>query len=159
VDQWAAYKDFLRDELGVFLGREALLALHYFHDRAGRLLGTQPNTRWDTAHANIRATAWDLYFLRFADRMFEWDGELLSLPYPATNERALANFAKLTKIEKLVSAAPGTLTPVISYDMSALGSKRPPGGVDFGTGMTNQVVVGDELYEATVGRLSQLLPA
>lgn len=158
-DQWAEYKDFLKNELGVFMGREALLALHYFHDLAGRLLGTQPNTPWDTAYANIRSTAWDLYFLRFADQMFEWDGQLLMLPYPATNEKALANFAKLTKIETLIPTASANLTPVVNYDLSSLGSKRPPGGIDFGTGRTNQAVLDDSLYDATVGRLSSLLPA
>ncbi|MGO0790915.1 hypothetical protein ACTOWA_13720 [Herbaspirillum seropedicae] len=159
VEQWAKYKDFLRNELGVFMGREALLALHYFNDLAGKLLGTQSNTRWDAACKNIRSTAWDLYFLRFADQMFEWDGQLLILPYPATNERALANFAKLTKIERLIPTASNNLTPVVSYDLSLLGDKRPPGDIDMGTGRGTPVVVEDSLYESTVGRLSGLLQA
>lgn len=159
ADQWAEYKDFLKNELGVFMGREALLALHYFNDLAGRLLGTQPNTPWDTARANIKSTAWDLYFLRFSDQMFEWDGEFLMLPYPATNERALANFAKLTKIERLIPTAPGSLTPVVSYDTSLLGSRVPSGEIDIGTGRTSPVIVDDSLYDATVGRLNRLLPS
>ncbi|MNK26502.1 hypothetical protein D3C87_448400 [compost metagenome] len=158
AEQWEEYKDFLKNELGVFMGREALLALHYFNDLAGKLLGTQSNTPWDTAYANIKSTAWDLYFLRFADQMFEWDGELLMLPYPATNERALANFAKLTKIERLVPTSSENLMPVVSYDLSALGSEKPVGGMDFGTGRDNQVVIDDSLYDATLGRLSSLLP-
>lgn len=159
MDQWAEYKDFLKDELGMFMGREALLALHYFNDLAGRLLGTQPNTPWDTARANIKSTAWDLYFLRFADQMFDWDGQLLMLPYPATNERALANFAKLTKIERLIPAAAGGLTPVVSYDLSLLGPKSPPRGIDIGTGRVDRGTVDDALYDATVGRLNRLLPS
>lgn len=159
AEQWAEYKDFLKNELGVFMGREALLALHYFHDLAGRLLGTQSNTTWDTAYANIKSTAWDLYFLRFSDQMFEWDGQLLVLPYPATNERALANFAKLTKIERLVPTVSEKLMPLVSYDLSSLGPDKPMGGIDYGTGHVNQVVIDDSLYDATLGRLSSLLSA
>lgn len=159
LEQWSAYREFLKNELGVLMGREALLALHYFHDLAGRLLGTQPNTRLDKALANLRSTAWDLYFLRFADQMFDWDGETLMLPYPATNERELANFAKLTRIERLMSDASGNLLPVVSYDLAALPSNGLAGGIDLGTGGAKDVAVSDALYDATVGRLSSLLPA
>jgi hypothetical protein len=80
------------------------------------------------------------------------------LPYPATNERALANFAKLTKIERLLPTASESLTPVVSYDVSLLGSKMPSGDIDIGTGRASPVIIDDSLYDATVGRLNRLLP-
>jgi hypothetical protein len=158
MDKMEAFCSFLRD-LDTVLAREAHLALHYFHDKAGRLLGIQPNTPIERALSTIRSTAWDLLLLRVPEFSFSGDPEELRLGYIATQESSLAALAKLFTIASIHgdrSASRGL--PLVAYDAAGL----PPDVEipDFGARPRSEIPkrlpVG--LHEALVAELRRVLP-
>lgn len=118
--QWELLMKFLANDLDVILAREAHLALHYFHDKAGKLLGIQTNTPFERAISIIRSTAWDMYLLRFPELFFSGSPDELCVNYIATQEKSLARLAKLFFVESISSSTSGRLQPIIGYNMNEL---------------------------------------
>ncbi|WP_208910498.1 hypothetical protein [Paracidovorax avenae] len=111
---------FLRKDLGIMLAREAHLALHYFCDRAGKLLGIQSNTSVEKALGTVRSTAWDIFLLRFPEILFSESPSELCISYVATQEKRLQEFARLFTIERVHSSSSSGLAPHVSYDLSGI---------------------------------------
>lgn len=111
---------FLRKDLGIMLAREAHLALHYFCDRAGKLLGIQSNTSVEKALSTVRSTAWDIFLLRFPEKLFSESPSELCIAYVATHEKRLQELARLFTIERIHSNSSGSLVPHVSYDLSGI---------------------------------------
>ncbi|MBX9349168.1 hypothetical protein K5M36_18970 [Chromobacterium vaccinii] len=111
---------FLREDLGIMLAREAHLALHYFCDRAGRLLGIQSNTAVEKALGTVRSTAWDIFLLRFPEMLFSESPSELCIAYVATHEKRLQELARLFTIERIHSNSSSGFAPHVSYDLSSI---------------------------------------
>jgi hypothetical protein len=111
---------FLKDGLGIMLGREAHMALHYFSGIAGRLLGVQASTPYTTALKNIRSTAWDMFLLRVPEGLYTEAPDELCISYIATQEKQLHTLAKLFTLERIFSTEQNGFTPIISYNMKML---------------------------------------
>jgi len=111
---------FLRQDLGIMLAREAHLALHYFCDRAGKLLGIQSSTPFENALATVKSTAWDIFLLRFPEMLFTESPEEVCIAYVATQEKRLQELARLFTIERIHSSRSGGFTPHVSYDLSSM---------------------------------------
>ena len=94
IEQYNEFKRFLKNDLGVFLAREVHLAMHYFCDNAGRLLGIQSNTPKEKAVSIIKSTAWDIYLLRMPEIMFPESPSEVCISYVATQEKQLQALAK-----------------------------------------------------------------
>jgi hypothetical protein len=126
----AQFEAFLDQDLDARLAREALLALHYFHDRAGRLLGIQPNTNKMRASAMLRSTAWDMYLIRLPEQFFSGSPTELCLSFIATQEKQLYQLTRLFFVESLIGYANGSVLPVIGYNATELpaeaASYQPP---------------------------------
>ncbi|ANB01187.1 hypothetical protein ECTOBSL9_0243 [Ectothiorhodospira sp. BSL-9] len=111
---------FLREDLGIMLSREAHLALHYFCDRAGKLLGIQSNTTVEKALCIVRSTAWDMFLLRFPEMLFSESPSELCIAYVATHEKRLQELARLFTIERIHSNGSSGFAPQVSYDLSGI---------------------------------------
>lgn len=120
LQQYEMFKKFLEHDLGAMLAREAHLALHYFYDKAGRLLGTQASTPFKRAASNISSTAWDMYFLRFPELLFSGSPTEMSLAFIATQEKQLAALARLFSVESIIGSRSNGILPVIGYQSSGL---------------------------------------
>ncbi|MDU8573262.1 hypothetical protein RYA98_13055 [Pseudomonas syringae] len=112
--------NFLKNGLGIMLGREAHMALHYFSGIAGRLLGVQASTPYITALKNIRSTAWDMFLLRVPEGLYTEAPDELCISYIATQEKQLHTLAKLFTLERIFSTEKNGFTPIISYNMKML---------------------------------------
>lgn len=112
--------NFLKDGLGIMLGREAHLALHYFSGSAGRLLGIQASTPYNTALKNIRSTAWDMFLLRVPEGLYTEAPNELCISYIATQEKQLHTLARLYTLERIFSTERNGFIPIISYNMEML---------------------------------------
>ncbi|WP_155988715.1 hypothetical protein [Thioalkalivibrio sp. ALE17] len=111
---------FLREDLGIMLAREAHLALHYFCDRTGKLLGIQANTSVKKALGTVRSTAWDMFLLRFPEMLFSETPAELCIAYVATHEKRLQELARLFTIERIHSNSSSGFAPQVSYDLSSI---------------------------------------
>lgn len=111
---------FLRKDLGIMLAREAHLALHYFCDLTGKLLGIQSSTPVEKALGIVRSTAWDIFLLRFPEVLFSESPPELCIAYVATHEKRLQELARLLTIERIHGNGSGGLQPVVSYDPSRI---------------------------------------
>lgn len=111
------FRSFLRNQLDVTLAREEILALHYFCDLAGRLIGVQTNTRADKALNYVSSTAWDLFLIRFPEFFFEGTNTELYIPYIATREKKLAELASLMTLERIHYFGTGSILPIVGYSM------------------------------------------
>lgn len=120
VEQYREFMRFLKNDLGGLLGREAHLAIHYFCDNAGRLLGIQPNTPKQKAKSIIKSTAWDMYLLRMPEIMFSDSPSEVCISYVATQEKQLQALAKLFSIERIQSFRDSGATPVVGFNTSGL---------------------------------------
>lgn len=138
------FHDFVDAVFGVQMAREAHLAAHYFAGLAGSLLGIQASTPAERAIRTIRATAWDIFLLRFPE------GSLrncldVNLMYVATKEVQLYELGRLFSLEAVFGDPAGPI-PVLAYDLDQIAepvrdrlaaldiptrpptSKRPPSG-------------------------------
>ncbi len=157
-EQHEAFLAFLERDLGAILARESHLALHYFYDLAGSLLGVQSNTPIDRALANITSTTWDMYFLRMPELFFSGSPTEMCLPFIATQEKQLGRLARLFSVESIVSTPEGDLLPIIGYATHELPKEatgtpprvRPP--------HTGRKAVPAGLRDAMVGELRRVLP-
>lgn len=111
---------FLREDLGIMLAREAHLALHYFCDRAGKLLGIQSNTSIEKALSTIQSTAWDIFLLRFPEMLFSESPYELCIAYVATHEKRLQELARLFTIERIHSNSSSGFASHVRYDLSSI---------------------------------------
>lgn len=120
IEQYREFMSFLKNELGFTLGREAHLAIHYFCDHAGRLLGIQPNTGKHKAKSIIKSTAWDLYLLRMPEIMFDAPHSEICISYISTQEKKLQELAQLFSVERIESFGRTGITPIIGYNTIGL---------------------------------------
>ncbi len=120
IEQLTEFERFLTEDLKIVMGRELHLALHYFCDNAGKLLGVQSNTGFDKAASIIKSTAWDLYLLRIPEILFTESPDELTIAYIATQEKKLQELAKLFTIERIVGCEEGKITPLVSFDLSGI---------------------------------------
>ena len=120
MEQYHEFLRFLKNDLGLLLAREAHLAIHYFCDNAGRLLGIQSNTPKQKAVAIIKSTAWDIYLLRMPEIMFTESPSEVCISYVSTQEKQLQALAKLFSIEKIECFSEAGLTPLVGFNMSGL---------------------------------------
>jgi hypothetical protein len=154
-----AFRTFLVRDMEILLAEEAHFALHYFHGKAGTLLGIQSNTPVERALAIVSSTAWDMFLLRFYYQFFSEDPKELRVVYMATQEKTLASIAKLYSVAALYGDDRGRVFPVVGYDTSAL-----PAGVLLSDSMPRaplttprRVPVG--LREALIKEFRRVLPA
>lgn len=123
VEQYREFQRFLKNDLGMLLGREAHLAVHYFCDKAGRLLGIQSNTPKEKAKSIIKSTAWDIYLLRMPEVMFSEATSEVCISFVATQEKQLQALAQLFSIERIECFREVGLTPVVGFNMSGIPKK------------------------------------
>ena len=88
------FEAFQKETLGIGMAREFFLAMMYFNNAAGKLLGVQANTSSQKTHDIVASTAWDL--LRIPEFKFNKTAEPYVIPYIVTKEKQLAHFADLT---------------------------------------------------------------
>lgn len=119
-DKQDAFLSFLKNDLGLILGREAHLALHYFSGAAGKLVGVESSMSFEKALSKISSTAWDMFLLRFQEMLFTDESEEVCVGYIATQEKSLDNLARLFTIERIECGDSGHILPQVSYDVSAL---------------------------------------
>ena len=158
LKQHEAFLAFLERDLGAILARESHLALHYFYDQAGSLLGIQPNTPTDRALATIASTTWDMYLLRMPELFFSGSPTEMCLSFIATQEKQLGRLARLFSVESIVGTPEGDLLPAIGYAMHELPEEArgsPPSVRPPHTGRKS-VPVG--LRDAMVNELRRVLP-
>lgn len=117
VEQYNEFIRFLKQDLGIMLAREAHLALHYFCDNAGRLLGIQSNTPKEKAISIIKSTAWDIYLLRMPEVLFSESCHDVCIAYVSTQEKQLQALARLFTIEQIESFDSANIMPVVSFSM------------------------------------------
>lgn len=158
LKQHEAFLTFLERDLGAMLARESHLALHYFYDQAGSLLGIQPNTPITRALATITSTTWDMYFLRMPELFFSESPTEMCLAFLATQEKQLGRLARLFSVESIVGTPEGDFLPVIGYSMQELpdeviDSQPPIQPLHMGR---KAVPVG--LRDAMVNELRRVLP-
>ena len=120
VEQYNELKRFLINDLGILLAREAHLALHYFCDNAGRLLGIQSNTSKEKAISIIKSTAWDIYLLRMPEIMFSESPSEVCISYVSTQEKQLQALAKFFSIERIECFRNSGLTPIVGFSMAGI---------------------------------------
>lgn len=158
LKQHEAFLAFLERDLGAILARESHLALHYFYDQAGSLLGIQPNTPIDRALAIVTSTTWDMYFLRMPELFFSGSPTEMCLSFIATQEKQLGRLARLFSVESIIGTPEGDLLPVIGYAMHALPkeAKGSPPPVRPPHRGRKTVPVG--LRDAMVNELRRMLP-
>lgn len=113
-------EDFLGQTIGLRLGREAHLAIHYFCGRGGSLLGTKANSKFESALRVVRSTAWDLYLMRFPEHSFNDADDLVMVPFVATREAQLAELGKLMCVERIIAGRDGRKTPVLGFRLTGL---------------------------------------
>lgn len=116
IEQYNEFIRFLEYDLEIMLAREAHLSLHYFFDKAGRLLVIQSNTPIEKATSIIKSTAWDIFLLRMPEIMFHNNPEEICIAYVSTQEKKLQSLAKLFTIENIAFQNGGML-PGVSYNM------------------------------------------
>ena len=117
VEQYEALLEFMCSGLRVMLKREAHLALHYFCDNAGKLLGVQSSTKAEKAYKMIRATAWDMFLLRMPEALFSQSLDDVCVTYVATHEKALRKLAELYTIDR-ISVNGTTISSELGFDLS-----------------------------------------
>lgn len=117
VDQYKGFIQFLQNDLEIILGREAHLALHYFCDNAGKLLGIQSTTPYKKALSIIKSTSWDLYLLRMPEILFESSPNEMCIAYIATQEKRLQQLARLYTVERIICSDDKGIVPFISYNL------------------------------------------
>lgn len=120
VEQYNEFNTFLQNDLGIILGREAHLALHYFCDNAGRLLGIQANTAYKKAISIIKSTAWDLFLLRMPEILFGESPKEVCVSYICTQEKQLQELAKLYDVERIESYSTVGILPSVSFNLSGI---------------------------------------
>jgi hypothetical protein len=120
VEQYNEYNKFLHNDLGILLGREAHLALHYFCDNAGRLLGIQANTAYEKAIFIVKSTAWDLFLLRMPEILFGESPKEVCISYIATQEKQLQELARLYAVERIESYSSVGILPSVSFNLSGI---------------------------------------
>lgn len=119
-EKQAAFFSFLKDDLGLMLGREAHLALHYFSGIAGKLVGIEASMSSENALSKIRSTAWDMFLLRLQEMFFTNGGDEVYIGYIATQEKNLDSLARLFTIERIECDRSGRILPQVSYNLSSL---------------------------------------
>jgi hypothetical protein len=120
IEQYNEFIRFLKDDLGIMLGREAHLALHYFCDNAGRLLGIQSSTPKEKAISIIQSTAWDIYLLRMPEIMFPASPSEVCISYVSTQEKQLQALARLFSLERIESFTNTGITPIVGFSMKGI---------------------------------------
>jgi len=120
IAQYNEFMRFLKIDLGIMLAREAHLAIHYFCDNAGRLLGIQSNMSKDKAKSIIKSTAWDIYLLRMPEVMFTESPTEVCISYVSTHEKQLQALAKLYSIERIECFYQSGITPVVGFNMAGI---------------------------------------
>ncbi|WP_067218438.1 hypothetical protein [Marinomonas gallaica] len=120
IEQYNEFIRFLKVDLGMILAREAHLAIHYFCDNAGRLLGIQSTTSKEKAAAIIRSTAWDIYLLRMPEIMFPASPSEVCISYVSTQEKQLQALARLFSLERIESFASSNITPIVGFSMEGI---------------------------------------
>ncbi len=119
IEQYNEFIRFLNDDLKIILARESHLSLHYFCDKAGRLLGIQSNTPIRKAISIIKSTAWDIFLLRMPEVMFRNSPEEVCIAYVSTQEKKLQSLANLFTIEN-IQCEDGMILPGVSYNMKEI---------------------------------------
>ncbi len=120
IEQYNEFIRFLKDDLGVMLAREAHLAVHYFCDNAGRLLGIQSTTSKEKAISIIKSTAWDIYLLRMPEIMFPASPSEVCISYVSTQEKQLQVFAKLFSLERIEHFTNFGIKPIVGFSMDGI---------------------------------------
>lgn len=159
LEQYDAFLRFLEHDLNAMLAREAHLALHYFYDRAGSLLGIQPNTPFLRAVSTVKRTAWDMYFLRFPEQFFSGTPTEMCLSYIATQEKQLAALARLFYVESITGSPSGCFLPAIGYELSELPEEASTAATLTRPPPTARKSVPVGLKSALINELKRLLPA
>lgn len=158
LKQHEAFLKFLERDLGAILARESHLALHYFYDQAGSLLGIQPNTPIDRALSTITSTTWDMYFLRMPELFFSGSPTELCLSFIATQEKQLGRLARLFSVESIVGTPAGDFLPVIGYAMHELPKDAVSSPPPVRPPHTGRRAVPVGLRDAMVNELRRVLP-
>lgn len=143
VEQYNEFIRFLKDDLGIMLAREAHLAIHYFCDNAGRLLGIQSTTSKEKAVSIIKSTAWDIYLLRMPEIMFSESPSEVCISYVSTQEKQLQALARLFTLERIECFNNSCLTPVVGFSM-------------VGVPESIQSEIGDQLLPVNNGKIKTL---
>lgn len=159
LKQHDAFLLFLERDLGAMLAREAHLALHYFYDKAGSLLGVQPNTPYSRAISTVRSTAWDMYFLRFPELFFSGTPTEMCLSYIATQEKQLAALARLYSVDSITGSPAVGFLPVIGYERSELPEEAGAAATPTRPPPTSRKSVPVGLKSVLINELQRLLPA
>lgn len=158
LKQHEAFLTFLERDLGAILARESHLALHYFYDQAGSLLGIQPNTPIDRALATITSTTWDMYFLRMPELFFSGSPTEMCLSFIATQEKQLGRLARLFSVESIVGTPEGDFLPVIGYAMDELPNEAISSPPPVRPPHTGRKAVPVGLRDAMANELRRVLP-
>lgn len=158
LQQHEAFLKFLEQDLGIILARELHLALHYFYDQAGSLLGIQPNTPIDRALSIITSTTWDMYFLRMPELFFSGSPTEMCLSFIATQEKQLARLARLFSVDSIISTTAGDFLPIIGYAMHELPEEAINSQLPVRPPHPGRTAVPAGLRDALVKELRRVLP-
>ncbi|MEE4885974.1 hypothetical protein V2K29_20215 [Pseudomonas alliivorans] len=158
AEQFASFQTFMKNDLGIVMGRESHLAIHYFYDKAGRLLGIQPNTPFERARSILKSTSWDMMLLRFPELFMAHDPEEVEITYLATQERELAHLAELFSVDAIIRTPEKRVLPLIGYSLKNL----PPEAIELseslGRASVDRVAIPAGLRDALLQELRRRLP-
>lgn len=98
-------RDFIEKEMNVVTARENAIAPYYFAGQLERLIPVKKGmSSFDKASKKLRATAWDLFFLRIPElHLAMGDEEETSLCYVCTSESDLRAIGRHFTIEQVVA--------------------------------------------------------
>ncbi|MNU71193.1 hypothetical protein D3C71_606180 [compost metagenome] len=157
AEQYESFVSFMKNDLGIVMGRESHLAIHYFYDKAGRLLGIQPNTPFERALSILKSTSWDMLLLRFPELFTSQDSDEMEITYLATQERELAYLAELFSIEAITKFPDNRILPIIGYSIKNLPQEAAELSAPLIRSSTSRVEVPAGLRDALVQELRRRL--
>jgi hypothetical protein len=134
--------EFLHNDLGVLLMREAVLSCLHFEGKSGRLIPLQSGAK--EVRRKLLASAWDLFLLRLPEHLIANEtNEVTSIYYICTAEKALQKVGRMFVVRRVSSIREGRghVPPSVGFKYNQLSQ-------EVGNRLTMQ------LYNAYAQRLS-----
>src|SRR5262249_1713782 len=141
--------EFLHNDLGVLLFREAVLSCLHFEGKSGRLIPLQVGAKG--VRRKLLASAWDLLLLRLPEHIIANEiSEVTSIYYICTAEKALQKLGRMFVVGRVssISDGRGTLPSMVGVNYDLLSQ-------EVGTRLTNQFYAA---YQRRSGNIAQRTP-
>jgi hypothetical protein len=141
--------DFLHNDLGVLLRREAVLSCLHFEGKSGKLIPLQAGAK--KVRTRLLASAWDLFLLRVPEALIiNGSQEVTPIYYMCTAEKALQKLGRMFVVGRVSSIREGR-----GSLPSALGILDDLLSQEVGNGLANQF---EDAYRQTVGNVAERKP-